>query len=239
MKPLRPWVALIPLVVLALAVPAGSALAQQPPPPLSDLKAPQPTVPEIYTLMGEFVRVAYNNEGYVVLGYRVANRSVGEEWMLLDAGITVRKGAKDATITRGAISLKTPDGKTIPLATQKEYADALYLKSLNRMAQTIRDSISYFPLDAHKPCPMQFFGGGGTGSPMSYDQFEVNYQRACAGKLFFKIPGGIQTGQHWLVVKFPSGEVQVPFRILTKDEEKVAHEKWEEFKKALDAQMNQ
>jgi hypothetical protein len=74
---------------------------------------------------------------------------------------------------------------------------------------------------------------------MSYDQFEVNYQRACAGKLFFKIPGGIQTGQHWLVVKFPSGEVQVPFRILTKDEEKVAHEKWEEFKKALDAQMNQ
>ena len=239
MKPFRRCHAFILLVVFALAVPAGSALAQQPAPPLSDLKAPQPTVPEIYTLMGEFVRVAYNNEGYVVLGYRVANRSVGEDWMLLDTGITLRKGAKDTTITRGAISLKTPDGKTIPLATQKEYADALYLKSLNRMAQSIRDSISYFPLDANKACPMQFFGGGGTGSPLSYDQFDLSYERACVGKLFFKIPGGIQTGQHWLVVKFATGEVQVPFRILTKEEEKVAHDKWEEFKKTLDAQMNQ
>jgi hypothetical protein len=239
MKPFRPRQSFIPLVVFALAVSAPSAWAQKPAPPLSDVKAPQPTVPEIFTIEGEFVRVAYNNEGFVVLGYRVANRSVGEEWMLLDAGITVRKGAEDATITRGAISLKTPDGKTIPLATQKEYADALYLKSLNRMAQSIRDSISYFPPDARKPCPMGFFGGGGTGSPVSYDQFEVNYQRACVGHLFFKIPGGIQTGQHWLVVKFASGEVQVPFRILTKDEEEVAHKKWEEFKKALDAQMNQ
>ena len=239
MKPFRRCHALILLVVFALAVPAGSALAHQPAPPLSDLKAPQPTVPEIFTLMGEFVRVAYNNEGYVVLGYRVANRSVGEDWMLLDAGMTVRKGAADFTVTRGAISLKTPDGKTIPLATQKEYADALYLKSLNRMAQTIRDSISYFPLDAHKPCPMQFFGGGGTGSPMSYDQFEVNYQRACAGKLFFKIPGGIQTGQHWLVVKFPSGEVQVPFRILTKEEAKAFSKSWEDIKKAHEESLKQ
>jgi hypothetical protein len=238
MKPFHPCHAFLLLVVFALAISAGSALAQQPAPPLSDVKAPQPTVPEIFTIEGEFVRVAYNNEGYVVLGYRVANRSLGEEWMLLDTGITLRKGAKETTITRGAISLKTPDGKTIPLATQKEYGAAGYLRALNQMAQTIRDSIGYFPLDANKPCPMQFFGGGGTGSPLSFDQFDVNYQRACVGKLFFKIPGGIQVGQHWLIVKFATSEVQVPFRILTKDEEKVAKKKWQDFKKALDAEMS-
>ena len=100
MKRCRPAVACLPLVVLTLAL---SAAAQQPAaPPLSDLKAPQPTVPEIFTIEGQFVRVAYNNEGFVILGYRAANRSVGEEWMLLEAGITLRKGARDVTITRGA-----------------------------------------------------------------------------------------------------------------------------------------
>ena len=48
-----------------------------------DIKKPEPTVPEIFTLTGEFVRIAYNNEGYVTLGYRVANDSVAEDWMLL------------------------------------------------------------------------------------------------------------------------------------------------------------
>ena len=233
----RPRLALLPLVALALAVSAGSAPAQQPA-PLSDVKAPQPTVPEIFTIEGQFVRVAYNNEGFVVVGYRAANQSVGEEWMLLDAGITMRKGAKDFAITRSSISLKTPDGKTIPLATQKEYADALYLQPLNRMAKTIRDSINYFPIDAVRPCPLQFFADGGAGNPLSFDQVELSFERACVGRLFFKIPGKIQVGQHWLVVKFATSEVQVPFRILTKEEEKVARKKWEEFKKALDAQMS-
>jgi hypothetical protein len=34
------------------------------------------------TIEGKFVRAAYNNEGYVILGYQLVNRSVGEEWML-------------------------------------------------------------------------------------------------------------------------------------------------------------
>jgi hypothetical protein len=235
MRLFRTLFSILPLAVLALPV---SVSAQQTAPPLSDLKAPQPTVAEIFSIEGQYVRVAYNNEGFVVLGYRAANRSVGEEWMLLDAGITLRRGAKDVVITRNAISVKTPDGKTIPLATQKEYADALYLQPLNRMAMTIRDSINYFPVDAVRPCPLQFFADGGYGN-LSFDQFEASFERACVGRLFFKIPGKIQVGQHWLVVKFATSEVQVPFRILTPEEEKVARKKWEDFKKALDAQMNQ
>ena len=51
---------------------------------------PQSGVPQIFTMEGKFVRAAYNNEGYVIMGYQPANRSVGEEWMLLEVGITVR-----------------------------------------------------------------------------------------------------------------------------------------------------
>ena len=64
------------------------------------------------TMEGKFVRAAYNNEGYVILGYQLANRSIGEEWMLLEVGMTVRDNVPDYTLKREALSLETPDGKT-------------------------------------------------------------------------------------------------------------------------------
>src|SRR6187399_151425 len=53
---------------------------------------PQPGVPQIMTIEGTYVRAAYNNEGYVILGYQIANESVGEEWVLLEIGATLRSG---------------------------------------------------------------------------------------------------------------------------------------------------
>ena len=107
---------LVTLVAL-LAVVAGAVGAQ-------DIKKPEPTVPEIFTLTGEFVRVAYNNEGYVTLGYRIANDSVAEDWMLLEVGLTLRAPTKGQKMTRDAFSLLLPDGSTIGLATQKEFGEA-------------------------------------------------------------------------------------------------------------------
>ena len=53
------------------------------------MQIPQPGVPQIITMEGKFVRASYNNEGYVILGYQASNRSVGDEWMLLEVGMTV------------------------------------------------------------------------------------------------------------------------------------------------------
>ena len=58
---------------------------------------PQAGVPQIMTLEGSFVRAAYNNEGYVILGYEPVNRSIGEQWMLLDIGVTVRDRTPDTS----------------------------------------------------------------------------------------------------------------------------------------------
>src|SRR4029077_7029826 len=51
---------------------------------------PEARGPQIMTMEAKFVRAAYNNEGYVILGYQVNNRSIGEEWMLIEVGITAR-----------------------------------------------------------------------------------------------------------------------------------------------------
>ena len=38
------------------------------------MKAPQPDVPEVFTLMGQYVRGGDNHEGFVNLGYRMAEQ---------------------------------------------------------------------------------------------------------------------------------------------------------------------
>ena len=229
----RRALALLSVAVLAVAALAGPAVAQSPTPDIAAYK-PQPTVPEVFNIMGQFVRVAYNNEGYVTLGYRIANGSVGEEWMYLQAGLTLREGVKYQTLKRDAFSIKTPDGKIIPLATQKEYGEALGLAALNARIKVQKDSINYFPAGTTKVNAFQFFADLGKGNPLSFDQVDLADNRASVGRLFFKIPGGIQTGQHWLIVKFEKSEVQVPFRILTKEENKEFKKTWEDFAKALD-----
>ena len=52
------------------------------------------------------------------------------------------------------------------------------------------------------------------------DEVELSNRRACLGRLFFKIPGGIKHGQYFLNVQFEKSLIRVPFRILTEDEEK-------------------
>ena len=150
------------ILLLALALGAGPAVAQTP-----QVTPPKPTVPEIFTLMGQYVRVAYNNQGFATLRYRAAQESIGEEWMLLEVGLTMRSPAKNFTLKREHLQVKTPDGSTIGLATQKEYAEAGYLRALNMRMKLMRDSINYFPVEAHRACTIQFFANRGKPGPSS------------------------------------------------------------------------
>ena len=222
------------VVLVALVVFCAGAVSAQ------DIKKPEPTVPEIFTLTGQFVRVAYNNEGYVTLGYRVANDSVAEDWMLLEVGVTMRAPTKAQTMTRDSLSLMLPDGSTIGLATQKEFGEAGHLPALNTRGNMVRDSINYFPVQANQPCVIGFFSDPTNRvRSIAFDQVELSSNRACMGRLFFKVPGQIQTGQHYLLVKFDNSMIEVPFRILTKAEEKEFKKNWKSLKKEHDAEYKQ
>jgi hypothetical protein len=197
------------------------------------IKIPQPGVSQIMTMEGNFVRASYNNEGYVILGYQLANRSVGEDWMLLEVGVTVRDGVKYQKLERTDLSLETPDGKTIPLPTMNEYREG-DTRALQQREKVQRDSINYFPPSASQACRLGFFAD--LESPaMAYDETELSSTRACLGRLYFKIPGGITYGQHWLNVKFEQSLIRVPFRILTKEEEKLLSKNYKDIKKQVDA----
>ena len=217
----------VALVVLSLSALVAPAAAQDPAVPV-----PKPGVPEIFTLEGAYVRAAYNNEGYAILGYRTANNSIGEEWMLLDFGVTVRSKTPDYDLTRGALSLDTPDGKTIPLPSIEEYRQGS-TQALQARARIQRDSINYFPPEANRACALTFFPDLDQRA-MPRDEAELSSNRACLGRLYFKVPGGITYGQHYLNVKFEKSVVRVPFRILTKEEEEYLSKNFKSIQKQVE-----
>ena len=209
----------LPLAIVSLIclwTPAAPTTDQTQEPP--KVQIPKAGVSEIMTMEGKFVRAAYNNEGYVILGYQVANYSVGEEWMLLEVGMTVRERVSDYTLTRDRLSLETPDGTTLPLPTIQEHREG-DTRALQQREQVQRDSINYFPPTASRPCGIVFFPDL-TSRALPRDDVELSSSRACVGRLYFKVPGGIKYGQHWLNVRFEKSLIRVPFRILTKEEEK-------------------
>jgi len=213
------------LVLCPAARPIAAQDKQKP-----TVKVPDAGVPQIGTIEGTFVRAAYNNEGYVILGYRAANESVGDEWLKLDTGMTVREKTPAYKLKREAISLSTPDGAKLPLPTIEEYRKA-DLRALQGRTRMIRDSIDYFPPMASQACRMGFFSNN--GGPMAWDDVELSSNRACLGELYFKVPGGIKLGQYFLNVQFKDSLVRVPFRILTDEEEKMLEKNYKDIRKQV------
>jgi hypothetical protein len=223
------WMALVALSVACLVTTGRAHSRQQP-----TVQIPQPGVPQIMTLEGKFVRVAYNNEGYVILGYQIANRTVGQDWIMLDVGLTLMERVPDYTLTRDAVSLDTPDGH-LPLPSIEEYrSSGSTVQGLQNRLKVQRDSINYFPPWTHGVNRLGFFSDLDSRA-MPWDQTEVSNNRACMGQLYFHVPGGTKYGQYWMNVKFAQSVVRVPFRILTEDEEKRLGKNFGDIKKQVDA----
>jgi hypothetical protein len=216
-------------ILAALAIMLVPVLAQDKP----QVKIPESGVPQIMTIEGAFVRASYNNEGYVIIGYKTANMSVGDEWLLLEMGATLRDGVGAEKLKRGDLSLETPYCTKLPLASNEAFLAANHGALQNR-AKVARDSINYFPPMDSQPCRIGYFAELDQRA-MSWDEVELSNTRACTGRLFFKVPGGIKYGQHWLDVKFEKSLIRVPFRIFTKEEEKTMTKHYSDIRKQVQA----
>ena len=223
------WLAVIAAVGLAgtIAIPATG---QEKPKP--KVTIPDAGVPEAGSIEGKFVRAVWNNEGYIIMGYQVANRSIGDERMMLDLGATVLGNTPEYKLRREHISVTTPDNQTIPIMTVEEFRKA-DVRAIEARARVQRDSINYFPPMASQACRMGFFAEPGSPA-MAWDEVALSNRRACAGRLFFTIPGGIKYGQYFLNVKFAGSTLRAPFRIFTEEEEKIVSKNYKDIKKQVE-----
>ncbi|HSO23905.1 MAG TPA: hypothetical protein VLT81_13415 [Chondromyces sp.] len=160
--------------------------------------------------MGEYVLRQFGPQLWTVLGYRFASTQVGEEWMVLDVGLSSPNG-QSARVTRDAVFLRSPSGDRIPLATQTEFNEAYgSLRPVIAKSNVNSDPLDYFP-PSRIECSIQFFVTPGGG--VAFDEVTVSDIRGCFGKLFFEVPGGIQPGRWTLGIDLPESEIRIPFEI--------------------------
>jgi hypothetical protein len=235
MKNTTVWTAAF-LTMIAMAVFGfgnAVALAEEETAPEPTTEATTETAPEPLHVdaKGATVRLAYNTEGWVVLGYKTATNSVDQDWMLLEIGMTLMKGQANQSCTRGQITLLTPSGLVIPMATQKEFTEAGRLSALNKRGDMQRDTINYFPVGTTTACRIGYFSDPTDSSLKPFEQFEVAYGRGCVGRIFFNVPDGIQKGQYYLVVHLDNSTIHVPFKIADNKELEKMYKDFNKMKK--------
>jgi len=163
--------------------------------------------------LGQYLMRQNGSEADVVLGYKHAAQSLGDEWLLLELAITSPSG-ESAKFERENIWVRTPAGVQVPAASQKAFGEA-YGSMRNKIAQAnvARDPMDYFPPN-RQACTLDLFVAPGEG--VAFDQVTVNDRRACQGKLFFYIPGGVQPGRYVLGIDLQEDEIRIPFTLEAK-----------------------
>ena len=158
--------------------------------------------------MGRYVLKQDGPQLWTVLGYRFATTQIGDEWLILEVGLSSPSG-QNATIKREDVFVRTPGGTKIPLATQAEFNEAWgKLRPVINSANVNRDPLSYFP-EGREECAVQFFVAPGQG--VVYDEVSVNNRRQCYGRLFFNVSGGIQQGRWVFGIDMAESETRIPF----------------------------
>ncbi|MDB4306070.1 hypothetical protein N9980_00730 [bacterium] len=189
------------IVVVIVAV-AGVAVT------LTGCSTATPTDTPGVDRMGQYVLKQFGPELWTLLGYRFANSQLGDEWMILEIGLSSPNG-QSAKVAREDIFLLSPSGNRIPLATQRQFNEAWgSLRSTIEKANVNRDPLEYFP-PSRIECAIQFFVTPGQG--VSFDEVTLNDRRGCFGRLFIDVPGGIQAGRWILGIDLEESEIRIPF----------------------------
>ncbi len=166
-----------------------------------------PPLPTL-TQVGSTAIVYRGDQIDVALSYRYAKLNPEGRWLLLDTAMTA--ATDPIEVPRTAIWLRIPDGRVVPLATQEEFGrDYPQLAAMITRANVMREPLGY--LTPQRPRLIRFFAerGRGLAWPSTWlDQWHNNF-----GRLFFRLPDGIQKGDYQLLIRLSKGEVAIPFTI--------------------------
>ena len=123
---------------------------------------------------------------HVVAAYYYSQRNHDSRWLLIELAATA---TREMTIERDDITLLTPEGRTVPLASQRAFMqDHQRTRPLVQNAVTTRHGIgAYFPNregEAFRFFTLKLENG------IVRDFFDINTQRTSWGDLFFASPTG-------------------------------------------------
>jgi hypothetical protein len=144
----------------------------------------------------------------VAVSYKFPRLNPEGKWLLLDTTMAARKSP--LLIPRSAISVRTPDGTVVPLASSSQY-----FKAYPQLAWNItRDNAIREPLGLPIPRryrPLRYFPPRGFG--LTFDAAWVDYWHDSYGRLFFELPGGVHKGRYELLINLTESKVVIPFTL--------------------------
>jgi len=146
----------------------------------------------------------------VLVDYKFANVSVGDDWIILNVAIT-SSDSQAIEVRSDSVSVRTPDGRKIPLPTYPDFIDAYpEIQSSARRAALASDPLD-FTHAGRRTCDLGFQPLPGTVTAL--ESVYVNVRKICQGLLFFPVQGGIQPGRWEFIIEFEEFDARVPFEI--------------------------
>ena len=146
----------------------------------------------------------------VMVDTRFATNNLGEPWLILNVALSGMTGAA-TQVKRELVSVRTPDGRVIPLPSYSEFL-AAYDKELTSAAR--RAELAGQPLDFtranRRDCALAFMPLPGSGQS-ARSALNVTNREVCTGTLYFPVAGGVQPGEWRLVLEFEETDAVLPF----------------------------
>ena len=140
-----------------------------------------------------------------------AQRDIAEELLIL---VVHLRGAHTSGITeihRRDISVRTPDGRRLPVVTQTEFRE-VYPEIHSRVRRAMSSSA---PLSTYRddlrPCDRWFLVLPMDG--FAQDEIAISTFEECWGPLVFMVPGGVQPGRWRLVIELEESRADIPFEL--------------------------
>jgi len=144
----------------------------------------------------------------VAISYRYPKLNPEGPWLMLDTVMVATRYPIE--VPRTAISLRTPSGEVVPLATPREYNNGY-----RELAWSItKDNATREPLDlliSARYRSLRFFPPSGIG--VMFDSEWLDLFHNSYGRLFFKLPDTLQKGTYALRINLPESKVVIPFTI--------------------------
>jgi len=172
---------------------------------------PNPVIEPTIDQPGRYIVRYRDSVVEIVLDTKYAANNLGEEWLILNTAMSGMTGA-DTEIDRELVSVRTPDGRTIPLPSYREF-NAAYSKiaPAARRAGLASDPLD-FTRASRRDCLVDFFPLPGSGRS-ARKALHVSKNDLCVGLLYFPIPNGVQPGSWKLIVEFEETEAILPFTL--------------------------
>jgi hypothetical protein len=147
---------------------------------------------------------------HVVAAYYYSQQHHDSRWLLIEAGISTTDAE---TIRRDAIALRAPDGRVIPLASQRRVGeDVGRIRQLLQNAEILSHNVASYFTQRSRTEPMQLFTLP-FGDVVS-DSFVVDPHRVAVGPLFFESPTGAwPRGTYALIVRHENGTAELPIHL--------------------------